>query len=206
MNRKFVSHSKESTRMFQSNFLEAFSKIHPLVPVLIFLPVIIYFGYTSIFIFHETFAVFLGLFIAGIFTWSLTEYLMHRFLFHYQPTSELGKRLHFVFHGIHHDYPNDAKRLVMAPSVSIPLAFLFYFLFYFLWGDQHVAGFFSGFVLGYLCYDLTHYAIHHFSFNNGVFQKLKKHHMIHHYSDEEHGYGVSSKLWDYVFRTDFKKK
>ena len=191
--------------MFKSDFLEMFSKIHFLTPVVIFLPVIIYFIYKTFFVFHLEFLISGLLFIVGILTWSLTEYLMHRFLFHYQPTSEVGKRLHFIFHGVHHDYPNDAKRLVMAPAVSVPLAFLYYFIFRMILGEQQVAPFFSGFVLGYLFYDMTHYAIHHFSFKGGLWMKLKTHHMIHHYKDDDHGYGVSSKLWDIIFGSDFKE-
>lgn len=205
MQQKFVSNSKESTRMFKNDILESMSKMHFTLPLIIFLPVIAYFMYKAVAVFHEPVLYILLLFIAGALVWSLTEYLMHRFLFHYKPSSKTGQRLHFIFHGVHHDYPNDAKRLVMAPAVSIPLAVLYYYLFRSVMGEQHVASFFCGFVAGYLFYDMTHYAIHHFSFNNGLWMKLKKHHMIHHYRDDDHGYGVSSKLWDVIFRSDFKE-
>ena len=171
---KFVSNSQESSRMFKSDFLEMFSKIHPATPLILFVPVVLFFLYKTIFVFHLTFLPIILLFIAGIFIWSLTEYVMHRFLFHYHPTSNFGKRLHFIFHGVHHDYPNDAKRLVMAPAVSIPLAFIYYFLFAAILGAENVAPFFSGFVTGYLFYDMTHYAIHHFQFKNGIWMKIKK--------------------------------
>ena len=203
---KFVSNSQESTRMFKSNFLELFSKIHPATPLILFVPVVLFFLYKTIFVFHLAFLPIILLFAAGLVVWSLTEYVMHRFLFHYHPTSNFGKRVHFIFHGVHHDYPNDAKRLVMAPAVSIPLAFIYYFLFAAILGTAYVAPFFSAFVLGYLFYDMTHYAIHHFQFKNGLWMKIKKHHMVHHYMDDENGYGVSSKFWDVIFRTDFKNQ
>jgi sterol desaturase/sphingolipid hydroxylase (fatty acid hydroxylase superfamily) len=206
MERKFVSNKQESTRMFQNNILEALSKMHFSLPLFIFLPVVGYFMYKAVFTFHQGLILIILFFLLGAFIWSLTEYLMHRFLFHYKPSSDLGKRLHFIFHGVHHDYPNDAKRLVMAPSVSIPLAVLYYYLFKLLLGEQQVAPFFSGFVSGYLFYDMTHYAIHHFSFKNGLWLRIKKHHMVHHYQDDDHGYGVSSKFWDIIFRTDFKSQ
>jgi sterol desaturase/sphingolipid hydroxylase (fatty acid hydroxylase superfamily) len=186
--------------------MEAFSKVHFSIPLFIFIPVIGYFMYKAIFLFHEPALSVLFLFAGGIVVWSLAEYVMHRFIFHYEPSSDYGKRLHFIFHGIHHDYPNDANRLVMAPSVSIPLAVLFYYSFLMILGEQDVASFFSGFVTGYLCYDMTHYAIHHFSFKNGWWMKLKKHHMLHHYQDGENGYGVSSKVWDVIFGTNHKKQ
>src|SRR5437868_2104708 len=102
----FVSNSQESSRMFKSNFYEAFSKIHFTVPIFLFVPVVSYFIYLSIATYHLS-ALYIILFIAGgIFIWSFVEYVLHRFLFHYHPTSEWGKRVHFVFHGVHHDYPN----------------------------------------------------------------------------------------------------
>src|SRR5947199_368900 len=120
MKQKFVSNSEESTKMFQSSFLEAFSKIHFMVPLFLFVPVVSFFIYKTFFSYHLAIIPAILLFAAGAFIWSFTEYIMHRFLFHYHPTSNFGKRLHFIFHGVHHDYPNDAKRLVMAPAVSIP--------------------------------------------------------------------------------------
>ena len=204
MKPKFVSNSQESTRMFKSDFLEMFSKIHFFTPLIIFVPVVGYFLYKSVFVFQLSFLAIIGFICIGLFAWSLTEYIMHRFLFHYHPTSDFGKRVHFIFHGVHHDYPNDAKRLVMAPAVSIPLAVIYYYMFRLLFGEQHVAPFFSGFVSGYLFYDMTHYAIHHFQFKGGLWMKIKTHHMLHHYKDDENGFGVSSKFWDLIFKTDYK--
>jgi sterol desaturase/sphingolipid hydroxylase (fatty acid hydroxylase superfamily) len=131
---------------------------------------------------------------------------MHRWVFHYIPKSKWGLRLHFIFHGVHHDYPNDRLRLVLPPSVSIPLAVGFYFLFRALMGEAYLYAFYPGFVFGYLCYDISHYAFHHLNFKNKLWMKLKKHHMLHHYSDDTKGYGVSSTLWDKIFGSDFIKK
>jgi 4-hydroxysphinganine ceramide fatty acyl 2-hydroxylase len=114
--------------------------------------------------------------------------------------------LHFIFHGVHHDYPSDAKRLVLPPSVSIPLAAGFYFLFNAILPANDILGFFPGFILGYLFYDISHYAIHHFNFKGNIWKKIKQHHMLHHYQDPGKGYGVSSPFWDKIFRSDFIKK
>ena len=125
---------------------------------------------------------------------------MHRWVFHYEPTSRLGKQLHFLLHGVHHDYPKDASRLVMPPIVSIPLALFFYGMFAVTFGRVAPAAF-AGFLAGYLFYDILHYATHHFSMKRGIWLWLKKYHMRHHYDDDHVGYGVSSPLWDYVFGT-----
>ncbi len=94
----------------------------------------------------------------------------------------------------------------LTPSVSIPLAIGFYFLFRALMNEQALYAFYPAFVLGYLVYDISHYAFHHVNFKNKYWMMLKKHHMLHHYSDATKGYGVSSKLWDLIFGSDFIKK
>ena len=156
MKKNYISNSSESTRMFKSDWMEGLSKIHFAVPLFIFVPAIVLFGVLS-FRNDITVAGFFGYFAIGLLVWTITEYLLHRFIFHYYPTSEWGKRIHFIFHGVHHDYPRDAKRLVMPPSASIPLATLFYFLFSIILKDKaSLFAFFPGFLLGYLTYDMMH--------------------------------------------------
>jgi 4-hydroxysphinganine ceramide fatty acyl 2-hydroxylase len=187
--KNYISNSQESVRMFKSNFLEGLSKVHYTVPLYIFVPVIIYSTYLA-FNAGIGFIKYAELFILGLFVWTITEYIMHRFVFHLKPNEnwEWAKRLHFIMHGVHHDYPSDAKRLVLPPSLSIPLATGFYFLFKWILPADNVLGFFPGFILGYLFYE------------------IKQHHMLHHYQDPDRGYGVSSPLWDKIFRSGFLKK
>jgi sterol desaturase/sphingolipid hydroxylase (fatty acid hydroxylase superfamily) len=145
-------------------------------------------------------------FVCGLVAWTFAEYVMHRFVFHYHPSSEFGKRIHFIFHGIHHDYPNDSLRLVLPPSVSIPLALLFYLLFTLILPSNWLFPFFAGFILGYLCYDMMHYAIHHANIKGKWWNDIRSHHLKHHYQDDESGFGVSSPLWDLIFGSNFKQK
>jgi 4-hydroxysphinganine ceramide fatty acyl 2-hydroxylase len=206
MKKNYVSNSQESVRMFKSDLLEALSKVHFTVPLFIFIPVIAFCVYKAIEL-QIGILNFIELFALGLFVWTLVEYIMHRFVFHYAPPDKpWAQRMHFVFHGVHHDYPSDAKRLVLPPSVSIPLALGFYFLFNAILPANDIYGFFPAFILGYLFYDISHYAIHHFNFKGNLWKKIKQHHMLHHYQDPEKGYGVSSPLWDKVFRSDFIKK
>lgn len=206
MAKNFISNKDESVRMFENNFLDKLSRIHYTVPLYMFVPVIVYCFYRAIAIDHSGLLSITGFFFFGILVWTLTEYVMHRFVFHWKPPGKTGERIHFIFHGVHHDYPSDSKRLVMVPTVSIPLAALFYFMFSIFLGDIDVYPFFAGFLSGYLMYDMIHYAIHHFNFKRKFWLDLKHHHMIHHYKDMDNGYGVSSKFWDLIFRTTFAKK
>lgn len=206
MNKKFVSNSSESVRMFKSNLLEPLTKVHFTIPLILFIPVIIYFTWKAFVEYQASILCYFSFYIIGIFIWTLVEYVMHRFVFHFPPKGKAMERLHFIFHGVHHDYPNDRLRLVLPPSVSIPLALFLYFVFSFMLNDVQLASFFPGFITGYLIYDIGHYAMHHYNFKSGLMKRIKQHHMLHHYADEKKGYGVSSPLWDKVFRSDFSSK
>jgi len=200
MPQRFVSNKNESVRMFESDFMELFSHVHPVTPLVIYLPLMGYMLYVSVAQRALPLGVVAGLVVAGILIWSLVEYTMHRWIFHYEPRSKWGKHLHFMLHGVHHDYPNDASRLVMPPIVSGPLAIVFYGIFVLLFGRFAPAAF-AGLLAGYLFYDTLHYATHHFSMRRGVWLWLKKYHMRHHYQDDHVGFGVTSPLWDHVFGT-----
>lgn len=192
--------------MFKSDLLESVSKVHFSVPLFIYVPVILYFLWSGLIGEGSSFLTFLISFGSGLLFWTATEYSLHRFVFHYVPDSRWGQRLHFIFHGVHHDFPNDRLRLVMPPSVSIPLALGFYFLFQVTLPPTWLPSFFAAFLIGYLIYDMSHYAFHHLTFQNPLLKKLKQHHMRHHYHEPDKGYGVSSVLWDKILDSDFKKE
>lgn len=200
MPQRYVSHKNETVRMFRTDFMEFFSHVHPVTPLVIYLPVIGCLLHLAVVQRALSMGAAAGLFALGLLIWTLVEYTMHRCIFHYQPKSRWGKRLHFLVHGVHHDYPQDASRLVMPPILSVPLAMCFYGLFLMIFGGLAPAAF-AGLLFGYLCYDMIHYATHHFSMKRGVWLWLKQYHMRHHYKDDHVGYGVSSPLWDFVFRT-----
>jgi len=201
--RHYVSKKNETVRMFESDLMEFFSRVHPATPLLLYMPVVGYMLYLSLWQQKLSNLAVAGLFVLGILFWTLLEYLIHRYIFHYEPKSRLGKRLHYIIHGVHHDYPNDARRLVMPPSISVPLAVLFYILFLLTFG--HLApGVFAGLVFGYVCYDMLHYATHHFPMKRGLWLWLKQYHLRHHYKDDDAGFGISSPIWDYVFGTTRK--
>ena len=202
MKKNFVSNREESIRMFKSGLMESLSKVHYAVPLFIFIPAIIFFSVIA-FTNNIGIAGFVMFLLIGLLVWTATEYFLHRFIFHYHPTSEFGKKIHFIFHGVHHDYPKDKKRLVMPPSASIPLATAFYFMFSLFFQPNQLYAFFPGFLLGYLIYDMLHYAMHHHNFKSGIMKKIKQHHMLHHYHDPEKGFGVSSALWDNILRSQF---
>jgi sterol desaturase/sphingolipid hydroxylase (fatty acid hydroxylase superfamily) len=195
----------DSTRMFKYDWMEALSKVHYSVPLIVFIPVISYFIWHGFQVENFSIGIFALSFLGGLLIWTATEYFLHRFVFHFVPKSNWGLRLHFIFHGVHHDYPNDRLRLVMPPSVSIPLATGFYFLFRAALPANWLPAFFAAFLVGYLIYDMCHYAFHHGTFQNPLLKKLKNYHMRHHYNEPDKGYGVSSALWDKILGSDFQE-
>src|SRR3712207_4305520 len=144
---------KASPPMFKSGLLDRFTRVHPVVPVLIFAPVILVLAATGLErLGAPTAAVYV---LAGYAFWTLTEYWLHRLVFHFEPEDGLGARLHWMIHGVHHDHPNDPMRLVMPPSASIPLALAFYAVFWAVLGADAATAFGAGFLAGYLAYDMV---------------------------------------------------
>ena len=189
-----------SPPLFKSRFLDFFSRIHPAVPAVIYVPVIVALVVLGARDGQGALAI-IGLTLAGLLLWTLTEYWLHRKLFHWDPDHPIGHRLHFVIHGVHHDHPNDRMRLVMPPGASIPLAALFFGLFWVIFGLPTAYPMFAGFLIGYLTYDYMHYYLHHFVPKSKRGKALREQHMRHHFQDHRYGFGVSSPLWDIVFRT-----
>jgi sterol desaturase/sphingolipid hydroxylase (fatty acid hydroxylase superfamily) len=203
-----IDHSDEPVRLFESDFLEFFTHISPVVVLIIWVPVVIYFIVASALMLPAG-ASWLQIPVAmliGLLIWTLTEYVVHRFVFHFHAKSPELQKIFFMFHGVHHYQPQCKTRLVMPPVVSIPLAAVFYGIFYLLvdrllGAPSWVAPLFAGFILGYLVYDMIHYATHHFPMRAGYLKFLKRYHMQHHFKTPEERFGVSSPLWDKVFGT-----
>jgi dihydroceramide fatty acyl 2-hydroxylase len=185
--------------MFESRLLDVFSRVHPLVPALLFGPAIVlmaFWGLTEV-----SPAALLGLAIAGYALWTLFEYWLHRLVFHFEPEDGIGARLHWIIHGVHHEHPNDPLRLVMPPAVSIPLGALVFGVLHLLFGERFAPGLAVGFFSGYLLYDMLHYYLHHFTPHGHLGRVLRERHMRHHFQDDTKGFGISAPYWDRVFRT-----
>src|SRR3954453_6049480 len=189
---------KASPPMFKSPWLDRFTRVHPAVPVLIYVPVIV--GLLAIGGPRAGFLNSVALVLGGYAVWTLTEYWLHRVVFHFEPEQGIGARLHWMMHGVHHDHPNDPMRLVMPPAASVPLAMAFYALFYVMLGAAASVPFTAGFLAGYLAYDMIHYAVHHFRPRSLPGRRLRELHMRHHFQDHERGFGASAPYWDRVFR------
>ena len=138
-----------SPDLFENRILNFFSRVHPSVPALIYIPVIIAMYWLAIRDGSGALAL-VGLTIAGLLIWTLSEYWLHRLLFHWHPKFKGGDKLNFIIHGVHHDHPNDRMRLVMPPAVSIPLAAIFFGAFLLVFGTPADSPAFAGFLAGYL--------------------------------------------------------
>ncbi len=190
----------ESPRMFQSDFVDFFSRVPWWVVPVIYVPVIGALFTWGILGAGVPLLPSVGLFAVGAFVWTLVEYWLHRTLFHWTPPFAWGPRFHFFLHGVHHDWVNDKYRLVMPPVASAVLAVVFFAGWSVPLGTW-VFPFFAGHVTGYLAYDMLHYSMHHFKPKAKWLLKLRAHHMNHHHNKDGRKYGVSTTLWDHVFGT-----
>lgn len=185
--------------MFSNNTLEMLTRTNPLVIYSLYFPVIGYMLYRSYAHLHLAAGTIALVFFAGILLWTLFEYAIHRYLFHMVVRSAFGRRLVYTIHGVHHEYPRDRGRLFMPPLPSTAIACIIFGIMY-LCSARYAFALFPGFLLGYLLYASMHYAIHAFT-PPRMLKALWRNHHLHHYKNDDAGFGVSSVLWDVVFGT-----
>lgn len=192
-------------RIFKSTQLERLSKTKPWVIYSLYIPIC--FAMLFYVISSKTYSIgfILTLYFIAMFSWTLFEYLAHRFLFHLNATSNFGRRLVYIFHGNHHEYPRDTERLFMPPLPSIIMGSTVFGIFtaisYLFTGTINFSLiYFPGFISGYLIYVSMHYAIHTFT-PPKLLKGLWRNHHLHHYKYHDKGFGVSSPLWDIIFKT-----
>ena len=224
--RRYVTNADATCRMFASDLVERLSHVRPWVPHVIFVPVIALACFVGME--RQGLAQATAWVLGGVLFWTVAEYVIHRFAFHPPQWIEddtrricaqlgpdeavipalptLRHRFYFLVHGVHHDYPNDSTRLVMPPSVSIPLALGFWGLFVLVLGTPWAHVFTAGFLTGYLMYDMTHYHVHHHRPRTRLGKVVRELHMRHHFQDDTKGFGVSAPFWDYVFGTPQRRR
>lgn len=191
--------NKKSPRLFKNKLLELLTKTHPLVidvmyVILTSLAIRYYYINHSQDVLH----IILGFFL-GVLSWSLAEYLMHRFLYHNISDARYDSGFQYMFHGVHHKFPTDENRLVLPPLPSLIISFILFCLFYFIMGPYAFV-FASGFLISYIAYMNIHYIVHKYPAPK-KFHFWWTHHSIHHYQQHDRAFGVSSSLWDWIFGT-----
>jgi dihydroceramide fatty acyl 2-hydroxylase len=199
---------KGSLRLFHNPILEAFSHTPWwLVPV-VWVPISLTLAGFALFGLGLGLRGFLVSAFVGLVLWTMLEYLLHRFLFHYRPRTGWGRRVHFLAHGIHHLDPWDPTRLVFPPiaalAIAVPVFGVLYLGSIALVPAAKLATALAamfGLLVGYLFYDMTHYYTHHVRPRSRWGKFLKAYHLAHHHKYPRRMFGVSQPFWDLVFRT-----
>ena len=185
-----------SPRMFRSDFLERFSRAHPLTPALAYLPVVT--ASIALALRREALPQAALSVLAGYLLWTLSEYWLHRTLFHLKVIGPRTARVAFLVHGVHHESPGDEARLVMPVGASLVLCVLTYAVFRLTLGAALWAPF-GGFVLGYVIYDEVHWYLHVGRPTSRLGRWLRRQHLLHHFQDPASRFGVSCPWLDYLF-------
>ena len=189
-----------SKLLFKSPILEKLSRTHIAVPITIFFIYAACLLYWSIRNTALSSASTVGMFVLGFVMFTWIEYITHRYVFHMRTFTEARKKIQYVIHGVHHEFPKDKDRLAMPPLVSVTLATLLLLFFRLILGD-FAFSFLPGFLLGYAAYLGVHYMVHVYRPPKNFFRVLWINHSVHHYKNGQSAFGVSSPLWDYIYGT-----
>ena len=145
----------------------------------------------------------------GFLWWTLSEYYLHRFFFHSEdswlPNHPKVLAFHFMLHGIHHAFPMDRLKLVFPPLPGFAVHFFLVIIpMSYIVPKPYIYSVAAGELFGYVLYDMIHYYLHHATPKDVYFKDLKRYHMLHHYKQGTIGFGVSNKLWDFVFGSEIR--
>lgn len=190
---------KQQVRAFENPVLERLSRIHPAWPLCLWVPVsaaLIVIGARE----GMPPLAIAAWVLAGVATWTLAEYALHRWVFHWVPSDPRLRRMFYPVHELHHDV-QEWDRLVAPPLMSVPLFVLSLLLFRVVLGAPAAWPFLGGFTIGYLLYDYIHLYTHFVKPSTRIGKGLRRRHLQHHFACPDRWYGISSPLWDFVFRT-----
>lgn len=203
-------------QMFESPYLEALTYSKWFVVPLVWIPVAVRLwlplaeGVHSVVQLCEAYLVLS----VGLLTWTLLEYGLHRWIFHMDHwffDARWLRVVHFTIHGVHHKCPTDKLRLVMPVVPAAAIAWAIHSCAWPLLGPVlglHVyQAWFGSVVLGYIMYDMCHYAFHHWTLRgrDSYLATMKRYHLRHHFAGlYNRGFGITVKLWDSVFGTELE--
>ncbi|MFI9202848.1 sterol desaturase family protein [Streptomyces sp. NPDC053048] len=179
--------------------MDRFTRAHPALPVALYVPVGVVLAVEALR--GQGWASVAGLAAVGYALWTLTEYWLARVAFHKVLPGDRGAQLHWRIHGVHHAHPDDPRRAVAPPLMSLPFGAVVVLLVFAAVGVPRGSAVMTGFLAGYLAYDLLHYHVHHHRPRTWIGRELRRRHMVHHFCDDTKAYAVSCPWWDHVFRT-----
>ena len=138
----------------------------------------------------------------GLLSWGLIEYVLHRFVFHFDARSIIARKFVYAAHLSHHENPKTTDHLLASLQISLPIATAYWLLAWAALGTWRAASYlFTGLVVGYFFYEWLHFQAHHCRSRLPLLRYLKKYHLLHHYRTPNLRFGVTSPVFDFLFGT-----
>ena len=139
---------------------------------------------------------------AGLLTWGLYEYAVHRWVLHREPKAEGFNLPGNLTHLRHHADPNSLQRLNVQLGESVPVCVVYVLAAWALTGSwQAATHLFTGLIAGYFYYEYLDFQAHHGTSRGRLTRYFRKYHLQHHHYDATVRFGVTSPLFDYLFGT-----
>lgn len=140
-------------------------------------------------------------FLSGLFIWSFLEYAIHRWIMHRDWEHPLSNRT-TRWHLAHHHHPEDVIHLQWPIRFTMIGYIGLYLAAYLITGNKILAGIcIAGACTGYLLFEYIHHMVHFATPTSKFARARRRYHLIHHYAEPERAFGVTSPVWDFIFRT-----
>ncbi|HSA60460.1 MAG TPA: sterol desaturase family protein [bacterium] len=173
---------------------------NPWMAMALYVPLGVLIAYLSLWAHPRSFIDAVGLVAIGVFAWTLIEYGLHRFIFHWTDVKEPWRTLASGLHMAHHASADTADLIVAPPVASLGFGTVVYLVFALLsWNLATAALLMDGVFVGYLFYEWVHFMAHRFHPRSRAMKYLRRYHLQHHFRHEAEQFGVTTPLWDWVF-------
>lgn len=139
--------------------------------------------------------------LGGLFIWSLAEYVFHRFAFHNNRLGSKARKFLVYNHLKHHRHPENTKNLFLPLRLTLPIAILVCLVVSLLFSFPFTTFVLIGLFIGLAYYEFVHYQAHNRMYNVWPLNYLTRRHLKHHYENEDRMFGVTSPLFDWMFKT-----
>jgi sterol desaturase/sphingolipid hydroxylase (fatty acid hydroxylase superfamily) len=134
---------------------------------------------------------------AGVVVWTLLEYFLHRFAFHQRVFGALVAKEHILHHAkVDYFAPPWIKVALAVPILGGIVALATLALGLSLGTSIPI-----GTLAGYAFYEVLHRRLHVAPPRGAYGRWARRHHLLHHFGRSDMNHGVTSPVWDIVFRT-----
>lgn len=159
-------------------------------------------SYLIVFYYHLRPSTIAFCFAVGILIWTMLEYVTHRYFLHWPASVPQWYPFAKYLHIGHHENSKDPFVFIIPVPFTLAVYLLIYGILHLITQRlDHTLAIMLGIMVSYLAFEWFHSVVHLSESPAPWLVWYRKYHYVHHFKDDSRHFGVTSPLWDFLFRT-----